>query len=244
MQQLQNITSLVRRCVDDYDMIDQGETLAVGVSGGKDSLALLYALANLQRFHPKNFKIHAITMTMGFPGMDISPIRETCEKLDVPFTLKETDIGKIIFDERKEENSCSLCAKMRRGLLCQTLIELGMKKIALAHHFDDAVETFLMSLLFEARLHCFQPATYLDRTDTTQIRPMLYVKEETIKSLVKAMNIEVVENTCPENGHSKREEIKTLLKTLGDEYPDIKQKIFGAMQRLPITGWDLPSLRA
>lgn len=238
---LQRITSQVRRCIDEYDMIEQDETLAVGVSGGKDSLALLYALANLQTYHPKNFKIHAVTLTMGFPGMDFTKVAETCETLQVPYTLRETDAKRIIFDERKEENPCSLCAKMRRGALCDLIKELGLRKIALAHHFDDAVETFLLSLLFEARLHCFQPVTYLDRTDTMQIRPMLYVNEESIISFAETMQLPVVANTCPMNGYSKREEVKTLLKTLGKDYPDIKQKIFGAMKRLPIKGWETPS---
>lgn len=234
---LQKISSIVRRCIDDYNMIEQNETIAVGVSGGKDSLALLCALANLSTYHPTKFKLHAFTLTMGFPNMDFAPVAQLCDKLGVPYTLKETDIGTIVFDERKEENPCSLCARMRRGALSDLIREHGIRKIALAHHFDDAVETFLLSLLFEARLHCFQPITYLDRTDTTQIRPMLYVKEETIKALVRTMSLPVVENTCPENGFSKREEIKTLLKTLDADYPGIKEKIFGAMQRLPLKGW-------
>lgn len=236
---LQKITSVVRRCIDEYDMIEQGETIAIGVSGGKDSLALLYSMKNLSAYHPKSFKLHAVTMSMGFDGMDFAPVKKICEDLDIPYTLKETDIGRVVFDERKEENSCSLCSKMRRGALCELMKELGIRKIALAHHFDDAVETFLMSLLFEARLHCFQPVTYLDRTDTMQIRPMLYVKEEAIISFIKSMNMTTVENTCPANGYSKREEIKTLLKNLSRDYPDIKQKIFGAMQRLPLEGWGL-----
>lgn len=236
---IHKLTSLVRRCIDDYNMIEQGETLAVGVSGGKDSIALLCTLAQLRNFHPKNFSLHAITLTMGFDDMDISPIAALCEKINVPFTHKETDIGRIIFDERKEQNPCSLCAKMRRGVLSDTVLELGARKVALAHHFDDAVETFLLSLLFEGRVHCFQPSTHLDRTDTVQIRPMLYVKEETIVAFIESEGLQVVENTCPMNGYSKREEVKTLLKTLGEYYPDVKQKIFGAMQRLPVKGWEI-----
>lgn len=234
---IHNISSLVRRCVDEYNMIDQGETIAVGVSGGKDSLALLCALHNLSTYHPKAFKLHAVTMSMGFDGMDFTPVGELCRTLGIPFTLKETDVGHIVFDERKEENPCSLCAKMRRGALSGLITELGIKKIALAHHFDDAVETFLLSLLFEARIHCFQPVTYLSRTDTIQIRPMLYVKEESIAALAQEMKLPVVMNTCPMNGRSKREDVKTLLKTLNEDYPGIKQKIFGAMQRLPVDGW-------
>ena len=231
------LAGYVRRCVDDYKMIEKGETIAIGVSGGKDSLTLLCVLSELQKYHPTGFKLHAVTLDMGIKGMDFTPIEELCKKLEVPFTLKFSDIARIIFDERKEKNPCSLCATMRRAALCNMITELGIKKIALAHHYDDAVETFLMSLLYEGRIHCFQPVTYLCRTDVTQIRPMLYIEEKTIKRFVKTEKLQIVHNPCPKNGESKREEIKTLIKTLGIEHKDIKTKLFGAMQRLPIEGW-------
>ena len=234
---LNKLTSHVRRCIDDYSMIEDGETVAVGISGGKDSLALLCALASLRGYHPKNFYLHAVTVAMGFEEMDFTPVEEICAKLNVPYTLKQTNIARIVFDERKEKNPCSLCAKMRRAAICEMITELGIKKIALAHQNDDAVETFLMSLIYEGRLHCFQPVTYLDRTDVTQIRPMLYVAENSVIQLIEAQKLPIVKNTCPMNGVSKREEIKALLKTLGKDYPDIKAKIFGAMQRLPLKGW-------
>ena len=234
---LSSVSSLVRRCIEDYDMISDGETVAIGVSGGKDSVSLLRTLADLRNYYPKKFELHAITLDLGFDGADFSPIVKLCDDLHVPYTVRKTDIANIIFDIRNESNPCSLCAKMRRGALASAILELGIKKIALAHHFDDAIETFLMSLVFEGRLHCFQPVTYLDRTDTTQIRPMLYVSEVSIIELVKALNLPVVHNPCPMNGVSKREEIKTLLKTLSTTYPDLRSKLFGAMKRFPLQGW-------
>jgi len=236
---LNKLTSQVRRCVEDYNMIEDGETIAVGISGGKDSLALLCALASLRGYYPKKFDIHAVTLEMGFEGMDFSQIAELCKEMGVPYTQRRSEIACIVFNERKEKNPCSLCSKMRRAALCELIRELGIKKIALAHHYDDAVETFLLSLLYEGRLHCFEPVTHLDRTDVTQIRPLLYVREYMIVKMAEVMQLPVVKNTCPMNGVSKREEIKTLIKTLGEEYPDIKTKIFGAMQRLPIDGWEL-----
>ena len=150
---------LVRRCIEDYDMIADGETIAIGVSGGKDSISLLYTLANLRNYFPKRFELHAITLDLGFGGADFSPVVKLCDELNVPYTLRHTDIAPIIFDARNETNPCSLCAKMRRGALSTVIAELGIKKIALGHHYDDAIETFLLSLLYEGRLHCFQPVT-------------------------------------------------------------------------------------
>ncbi|MBQ9858384.1 MAG: tRNA 2-thiocytidine biosynthesis protein TtcA, partial [Oscillospiraceae bacterium] len=174
MSDLNRFTGLVRRCVEDYKMIEDGDRIAVGVSGGKDSVALLNALANLRGYYPKKFELFAVTVSMGFEGMDFTPIREMCDRLEVPFILRETQIKQIIFDERKEKNPCALCAKMRRGVLHDTILEQGINKIALGHHFDDAVETFMMSLFYEGRISCFQPVTYMSRVGVTQIRPMLY----------------------------------------------------------------------
>ena len=235
---MNKFTGLVRRCIEDYQMIADGETIAVGVSGGKDSVALLCALANLRGYYPKRFSLHAVTLDMGFEGTDFSPIAKLCEELETPYTLRLTDIAHVVFDERREKNPCSLCAKMRRGALNKAIKELGISKIALAHHFDDAIETFLLSLLYEGRISCFQPVTYMDRTAVTQIRPMLYVGEGTVINLVGRNKLPVVHNPCPMNGASKREEIKTLIKTLGMSYPDLRSKVFGAMQRLPLDGWE------
>ncbi|MCL2125663.1 MAG: tRNA 2-thiocytidine biosynthesis TtcA family protein [Oscillospiraceae bacterium] len=240
---LNKLTGFVRRCVDDYDMIEEGETVAVGVSGGKDSLSLLCSLAHLRRFYPKRFEIHAVTLDMGFGGMDFAPVADFCDGLGVPYTLRRTELKRIIFDERKEKNPCALCAKMRRGALGDLLNELNIKKIALAHHYDDAVETFLLSLLYEGRIGCFQPVTFLDRSGITQIRPLLYIGEGTIVKLVEKCGLPVVENTCPMNGVSKREEVKRLLRSLSQDYPDLKDRVFGAMQRLPISGWERESGR-
>ena len=235
---LHKFTGLVRRCVEDYKMIAEGETIAVGVSGGKDSIALLCALANLRGYYPKRFELHAVTLDMGFEGTDFSPIAKLCKDINTPYTLQQTDIAHVVFDERKEKNPCSLCAKMRRGALNDLIKKLGISKIALAHHFDDAIETFLLSLLYEGRVNCFQPVTYMDRSDVTQIRPMLYIGEGTIIKLVEKYCLPVVHNPCPMNGVSKREEIKKLIKTLSADYPDLRSKVFGAMQRLPLDGWE------
>lgn len=235
---MNRFTGLVRRCIEDYKMIEDGETIAVGLSGGKDSLALLCALANLKRYYPKRFELHAVTLGMGLEGMDFAPVKTLCETLNIPYKLHETQLGKVIFEERKEKNPCALCAKMRRGALNDLCVNMGISKLALAHHYDDAVETFLLSLFYEGRISCFQPVTYMSRTGVTQIRPLLYVGEATVKSLAARYRLPVVHNPCPMNGQSKREEVKTLIGTLSAQYPDLKSKLFGAMQRLPLDGWE------
>ena len=234
---VQHILGLVRRCVEDYDMISPRETVAVGVSGGKDSLLTLTALAHLRAFYPKPFRVEAITLETGMPGMDFSPVADYCDKLDVPYTRIAVPVYDIVFNERKEKNPCSLCAKLRRGSLHTALTERGIHKIALGHHYDDAVETLLMNLLFEGRIGCFQPVTYLSRTDVTQIRPLLYVKERQIVNAAKRLALPIVENPCPANGETRRQEVKELIASLEGRYPDLKQKIFGAMQRYPLYGW-------
>jgi tRNA(Ile)-lysidine synthase TilS/MesJ len=219
-------------------MIDDGDKIAIGVSGGKDSVSLLCALANLRQYYPKRFELHAVTLSMGYAEMDFSPVAELCKTLDVPFTLRQTQLSQIIFEDRKEKNPCALCAKMRRGALNEMISDMGIKKLALAHHYDDAVETFLLSLFYEGRVSCFQPVTHMSRTGVTQIRPLLYIGESTVRGLINRYHLPVVENVCPMNGKSKREEVKILLKTLAAQYPDLKSKIFGAMQRLPLEGWE------
>ena len=234
---MQKLIGLVRRCVEDYRMIKSGDRIGVGVSGGKDSLALLVFLAELKKYFPAPFYLEAITIDMGL-GMDFSGIQKLCQELDVPFTLVKTEIAPIIFDHRKEKNPCSMCAKMRRGALNQTLLDRGLNKLALGHHYDDAVETFLMSLLFEGRISCFQPVTDLDRTGIIQIRPMLYIHEKTVDSFAARKNLPVLENRCPVDKTTKRTEIKNLIYDLSATYPDLKERIFGAMQRFPLPEWE------
>ncbi len=232
---MQKLMGLVRRCVEDYNMINPGDRVAVGVSGGKDSLVLLQILAGLRQY--SDFELEAITIDMGL-GMDYSAVQEFCDKLEVPYTVVNTQIGPIIFDHRKEKNPCSMCAKMRRGALNQAILDRGIRKVALGHHFDDAVETFLMSLIYEGRISCFQPVTDLDRMGVTQIRPMLYVHEKTVDNFATRMELPVIENRCPADKHTKREEIKQLVYDLSKTYPDLKERVFGAMQRLPLPEWE------
>lgn len=234
---MQKLIGLVRRCVEDYDMISPGDRIAVGVSGGKDSLALLVFLAELRKYNHKPFDIEAITIDLGL-GMDYSGIEDLCRELDVPFSLVPTQIGPLIFDHRKEKNPCSMCAKMRRGALNEALLARGLNKLALGHHYDDAVETFLMSLLFEGRISCFQPVTNLDRSGVIQIRPMLYIHEKTIDNFVSRHGLPVLENRCPVDKTTKREEVKQLIFELSARYPDLKERVFGAMQRLPLPEWE------
>ena len=224
----------MRRCIEDYKMISPGDKIAVGVSGGKDSLVLLKLLAGLRQY--MDFQVEAITIDMGL-GMDYSGIEEMCRELDVTYTIVKTEIAPIIFDYRKEKNPCSMCSKMRRGALNQALLDRGLNKLALGHHYDDAVETFVMNLLFEGRIGCFQPVTDLDRTGIIQIRPMLYIHEKTVDSFAKRYELPVVENRCPVDKQTKREEVKKLVYDLSAQYPDLKERIFGAMQRLPLPEW-------
>ena len=234
---MQKLIGLVRRCVQDYHMINEGDRIGVGVSGGKDSVALLAFLAELRKYNDKAFDVEAITIDMGL-GMDYSPMAELCDKLDVKYNLIHTEIGPIIFDHRKEKNPCSMCAKMRRGALNQAILERGMNKLALGHHYDDAVETFMMSLIYEGRISCFQPVTDLDRTGIIQIRPMLYIHEKSIDSFVTRNQLPIITNRCPVDKYTKREEIKQLVYDLSATYPDLKERIFGAMQRFPLPEWE------
>ena len=233
---MNKILSYVRRCVEDYDMIQPGDRIAVGVSGGKDSLVLLAALARLREFYPKPFTVEALTLDMG-TGMDFTPVDEYCRRIGVPYTVIPTEIAHVIFDVRKEKNPCSMCAKMRRGALHAAMLERDLHKIALGHHFDDAVETFFLSLFYEGRLSCFQPVTWLDRAGISQIRPLLYCGEGHIRNVAEREGLPVVHNPCPANGFTKRQEVKELVRELGERYPNLKSKVFGAMQRLPLPEW-------
>lgn len=234
---MQKILSLLRRCVEDYDMISPGDRVAVGVSGGKDSLTLLAALARLARFYPGGFSVEAFSVDLGIPGMDLAPLADYCRDLGVPFHRIPTQMYHVIFETRREKNPCALCAKMRRGSLHTALQAAGIHKVALGHHYDDAVETFFLSLFYEGRLSCFQPVTYLDRTDITQIRPLLYVSEAMIRDTAARLRLPVLHNPCPADGHTKRQEVKELIASLERQYPKLKEYVFASMQRLPLGGW-------
>lgn len=236
---LQRLLGYVRRAVDDYHMIEDGDKIAIGVSGGKDSLTLLYALSELRRFYPNKFDIHAITINMGYKEADFSGVAKLCDKLGVDYTIVDTDIAEIVFDYRKESNPCSLCARLRKGAFNRKATELGCNKKAYAHHFDDVIETLLLSLFFEGRFYCFSPVTYLDRADITLIRPLIYVEEKDIIGFKNAYNLPVVKNPCPVDGYTKREFVKQLIKNLNQESPGLKKRLFNAIKEGNIPGWTL-----
>lgn len=238
---MRKILSRTRAAVDDYKMIQSGDKIAVGVSGGKDSVMLLKALCDLKRFYPENFEIVAITLDMRFDNQDgdFSSIQKFCEDNNVEYVIKKTDLYEIVFNIRKEESPCSLCSKMRRGILHDTAKELGCNKIALGHHLDDAAETFMMNLLIESRIGCFAPVTYLSRRDITMIRPLVYVRESAVEQAVERLNLPVIESKCPANEKTKREDAKVLLRKLSEEYGDVPERIIGAMQRAKIDRWEI-----
>lgn len=234
---LQQLLSYTRKAIDDYELIEESDKIAIGISGGKDSLTMLYALQGLQRFYPLKFQLHAITVDLGFDNLNLDKISELCESLGVPYTIVKTDIARIVFDDRKESNPCSLCAKMRKGALNEAIKELGCNKIAYAHHKDDVVETMLLSLIFEGRFHTFSPNTYLDRMDLTVIRPLIYMHEADVIGFVKKNNLPVVKSPCPVDGYTKREYVKTLLHQLNTEHPGVKERMFTAITRSQLKGW-------
>ena len=237
---MRRIVSRVRAAVDDYKMISAGDKIAVGVSGGKDSLLLLKALCELKRFYSNEFQLVAITVDMRFGKQngDFSPIARLCEEYGIEYVVKPTDLYERIFEVRKEENPCALCARMRRGILHDTAKELGCNKIALGHHLDDAAETFMMNLLLESRIGCFAPVTYLSRKDITMIRPLIYIREREALAATERLQLPVVESKCPANGLTKREDVKNLLQALSEQYGDVPERIIGAMQRGSIDRWE------
>lgn len=237
MKEIQHLLSFARRGVDDYNMIEENDRIAVGVSGGKDSLALLTTLSELRRFYPKKYELVAITVDMGLAGMDFTPVAEYCEAIGVPYHAIKTDIAKVIFDIRKEPNPCSLCAKMRRGALHQAAKELGCNKVALGHHFDDAVETFMLNLFFEGRLGSFSPVTYLSNQDLYLIRPLIYAQEKDVEYFVRHATLPIVTSTCPEDHATEREKMKKLLRDLEANNKGLRHRIFGAMCRGELDGY-------
>ena len=239
MDGMKRVLSFVRRAVDDYEMIKEGSKVAVGVSAGKDSLTLLYALSALKIFYPKKFELCAITVDMGFEEADFSEIAALCKELGVEYHVVPTQISKVIFDVRKEKNPCSLCAKMRRGALYGYAKEIGCDTVALGHHFDDVVETFMLNLFYEGRIGCFQPVTYLSNTGITLIRPMLYMPEKDVRYFASKNNIPVQKSPCPADGNTEREEMKKLIASLERQNKGLRYRIFGAIQRGEIDGFKL-----
>ncbi len=227
---MQKLLSYIRRAVDDYGMISENDHITVGVSGGKDSLALLCALAGLRKFYPKPFSLSAVSVSMGYKEMNFDGVRRLCDELGVPLVIKETNIAEILFDMRKESNPCSLCAKLRRGALHNAALELGSRTVALGHHEDDVLETFMLCLVYEGRVNCFSPVTFLDRKNIKLIRPMIYAPERYISGFAKRFGLPVVKNACPADKHTKREYIKTLVRTLEKENPGFKKRLFTAIE--------------
>ena len=246
---LRRILSYTRRAVDDYSMIEDGDKIAVGLSGGKDSMALLCGLAGLRKFYPKKFELVAINLGMGFDEAgftdkqsaeaETDKMRELCRELDVEFVYIPTQISHIVFNVRKESNPCSLCARMRRGALHDAAKAVGCNKLALGHHFDDAVETFMMNLFNEGRIGCFSPVTYLSRKDITLIRPLVYAPEKDIRYFANHAELPVSSSPCPADRESERSRMKEILRDFEKEYKGLKFRIFGAMQRANVDGFKL-----
>lgn len=235
---LQQVLSIVRKAIDDYHMISAGDKIAIGISGGKDSLTLLYALSALRRFYPLKFDILAITVDLGFANLNLDKIQSLCEELQVEYQIVHTDIAKIVFEDRKESNPCSLCAKMRKGALNDAIKSAGCNKVAYAHHKDDVVETMMMSLIYEGRFHTFSPVTYLDRTGLTVIRPLMYMNEADVIGFVHKYEVPVVKSPCPADGYTKREYIKQLVRQINLENPGVKERMFTAIRSGNLKGWE------
>lgn len=237
MNEMKRLLSFVRRAVSDYNMIEDGDRIAVGVSGGKDSLTLLEVLSEMRRFYPKKYEVVAVTVDMGFDGSDFSEIEEFCRRLKIEYKIVKTEIAKIIFDVRQESNPCSLCSKMRRGSLHAAAQELGCNKVALGHHYDDAVETFMMNLFFEGRLGCFSPVTYLSNRKITLIRPLIYAQEKDVTYFARRRTLPIVISPCPEDHATERENMKKLLLELEKNNKGLRHRIFTAMCRGEIDGF-------
>lgn len=241
-ERVRRMLSFVRRAVDDYQMICEGDKIAVGVSGGKDSMALLVTLHELQQFYPQSFELCAITVDSGFEGMDFGPVESFCNQIGVPYYCVKTEISKIIFDIRQETNPCSLCARMRRGVLHDKVVELGFNKLALGHHFDDVVDTFMLNLMNEGRIGCFSPVTYLSNKRITMIRPMIYAHESDVEYFMRGNNcVPLVKTTCPEDKHTERENVKQLLNELEKTNIGLKHRIFTAIQNGNVDGFKMVS---
>lgn len=236
---MKKILGAMRRCCEDFDMIAPGDKIAVGVSGGKDSMLLLTALAMYRDYMGIPFDVEAITLMTGIPVADYTPVSELCARLNVPCTIQPTDISEIVFNRRNEKNPCALCAKMRRGALNDLAVRHGCNKVALGHHRDDALETFMLSMFYEGRLHTFQPVTHLDKTGITVIRPLLYVSEKEVIGAARKLDIHIVKSTCPANGETKRQEMKELLNDICRRIPTARQYMLNALKNTAQYGlWD------
>ncbi len=234
---IRKLLSRARRAVDDYKMISANDKIAVGVSGGKDSLALLCTLFELKRFYPEQFSVVAITLDMGFEGSDLSPLEDFYKSLGVEYRIERTNLSDIIFNVRKETNPCSLCARMRRGMLHDIAKEMGCNKIALGHHYDDVLDTFMLNLFNEGRLGTFSPVTYLDRKDITMIRPFVMTRESEISAFVQNNDIPVIKSLCPEDKHTDREKYNELLNKLEAENEGLRHRMFGAICKANLSGF-------
>lgn len=236
---MKKLLSLTRAAVDKYNMIEAGDKIAVGVSGGKDSLALLYALAKLRDFYPKPFSLVAVTLDYQFNGIaeDYTEIEALCKELQVEYIVRRTNLWEVIFETRKEKNPCSLCAKMRRGLLHDTAVANGCNKVALGHHMDDAAETFLMNLLNGGKIGCFSPVSYLSNKKLYLIRPLIFAYEKDVAAAARRANLPVVKSRCPMDKVSNRQNMKDLLRSLEKDYPAVRKKIVGALERSHIDSW-------
>ena len=236
---MQHILSTMRQAVDKYGMIEENDTVAVGLSGGKDSIALLASLDRLKSFYPKKFSVVGISVDMGFDdaGDIFAPVREFCAEHEIPYHIEKTKIKEIVFDVRKEKNPCSLCAKLRRGALVSCAKELGAGKLALGHHLDDAAETFMLTLVNEGRIGCYSPVTVYEDTAVTVIRPLIYTREADIRSLVKKEKLPVVKSPCPEDGNTDRAEIKNVIRELEINHRGLKKRIITAMEKRGLDGW-------
>lgn len=235
---LQQVMSKVRQAIDDYNMIEDNDVIAIGISGGKDSLTLLHALNGLRKYYPKKFDIIAVTVDLGFHNVQFDEIQRLCDQLNISYHIIPTEISEIVFKTRNETNPCSLCAKMRKGALNNYVSSLGCNKVAYAHHKDDANETLIMSLIYEGQLHTFQPVTYLDRSKITVIRPMIYMNESDIIGFANKYNLPVLKSPCPVDGYTKREYVKNLIKTINNDTPGVKDRIFSAITSSNLEGWN------
>ena len=228
----------IRKADADFHLIEDGDRIAIGVSGGKDSLLLLHALSLYRRFTHKHFTLTAVTVTLGLEPFDLSGISSLCGQLDLPYVVKETQIGEIIFDYRREKNPCALCAKMRRAVLAKACQELECNKLALGHHREDVLETLLMSLFYEGRFHTFHPKTLMSRTGITVIRPLVYLPESHVKHMLKELALPVVPSPCPADGETKRAEMKELLRKLRALYPDASERLLHALRQDHYDLWE------
>lgn len=224
------VLGCVRKACEDYNLIEDGDKIAVGVSGGKDSILLLYALNLYKKFAKQSFEICAITVTLGLEPFDLTGTKELCKELDIEYKIIPSNIGEVLFDIRKEKNPCSLCAKIRKGIIYEAANEMGCNKVAYAHHREDMIETFLLSIFYEGRLNTFSPKSYLSRSDLTLIRPLIYLEEEYIRKTVKKLELPVTKNPCPADGHTKRQYIKDLLKNIENDIPDARGQMLKALR--------------